>query len=145
MTVLASTGVEQPVEAPRGRPAARPRPVAVRRPHVVSPGASPRLTPTACKLEEPRRRTGLLVALGVAVALAVAGLGVLGNLSAQANVPTETATVRVGVGEGLWDVAARMAPDADRAAVVDRIKELNHLDSASVRPGQQLTVPVRRK
>jgi hypothetical protein len=39
-------------------------------------------------------------------------------------------------------VAARVAPDAPTAQVVQRIRELNKLDSASVDAGQTLIAPV---
>lgn len=73
-------------------------------------------------------------------------LAVVGSLSwlgqaASAGLPTETAVVRVGAGETVWDVAARVAPESDPGAVVQRIRELNGLVSSAVQPGQQLQVP----
>ncbi|TNC29238.1 LysM peptidoglycan-binding domain-containing protein [Amycolatopsis alkalitolerans] len=57
-------------------------------------------------------------------------------------VPERTATVTVGVGETLWDVAQEYAPSADTGAVVARIKQVNGLGDATVVPGLPLTVPV---
>ena len=54
---------------------------------------------------------------------------------------------RVGFGDlvrvlTLADVAARIAPDAATVQVVEQISELNMLSGTTVRPGQQLIVPV---
>ena len=58
-----------------------------------------------------------------------------------ATVPDRTAVVRVEPGESLLDLAERMAPSADRTAVVERIRELNGLPNSSIQPGQPLRVP----
>jgi ABC-type antimicrobial peptide transport system ATPase subunit len=72
----------------------------------------------------------------------VVGLGVLANAGSGAHtVPHRTAVVRVEPGEGLLDVAERVAPHSDASAVADRIRELNGLPDSAVRPGQPLTVP----
>ena len=46
------------------------------------------------------------------------------------------------MGENLQQVAHRVAPDAPVAQVVDRIRELNQLDSVAVDAGQTLIAPV---
>ncbi|SES48613.1 LysM peptidoglycan-binding domain-containing protein [Actinokineospora terrae] len=119
----------------RLRPPTRRRPVGA--PHVVAaPDCGPRRAPMS-----------LLVVLGLAalVAALVYGVGALANsVVVQSEVPSTTTVVRVAAGESLSDVAAKMAPDSDTTAVVERIRELNGLDDATVRPGQPLTVPVSR-
>lgn len=50
--------------------------------------------------------------------------------------------VVVQPGDTLWSVAQQADPDADPRAVVDRIKELNGLQSDSVGVGVVLQVPV---
>ncbi|GAB3572056.1 hypothetical protein GCM10027445_28510 [Amycolatopsis endophytica] len=112
------------------RPPTRARVVAGRRPGPVA----------ACRRRVPPRWPWL-TAVGVAVALAVTGLGVLAGALAP-GVPERTATVAVAPGETLWDLAKQYAPGSDTAAVVDRIEELNHLPAESVVPGLLLTVPV---
>lgn len=112
------------------RPPTRARVVAGRRPGPVA----------ACERRVPPRWPWLAAA-GIAIALAVTGLGVFaGSLGAE--VPDRTATVAVEPGETLWDLAQRYAPDSDTGAVVERIEELNHLPADSVVPGLLLTVPV---
>jgi predicted Zn-dependent protease len=81
----------------------------------------------------------LLVAVAVTLAV-VAGLGWLVQGSDPA-VPQRTSVTRVGAGETVWDVAARVAPQSDQRAVVDRIRRLNGLTNAEVVPDQQLQVP----
>ncbi|KAA9160007.1 hypothetical protein FPZ12_018725 [Amycolatopsis acidicola] len=79
--------------------------------------------------------------MGIAVALVVTGLGVFAQGMAEP-VPEQTATVTVGAGQSLWDVAHEYAPGADADAVVARIEQLNNLTDAVVVPGLPLTVPV---
>jgi LysM repeat protein len=50
--------------------------------------------------------------------------------------------VQVQTGETLQHLARRVAPDAPVGQVVDRIRELNQLDSAAVNAGQTLIAPV---
>jgi LysM domain len=58
------------------------------------------------------------------------------------SLPERTAVVQVLPGENLQRLAARVAPDAPVGNVVDRIKELNKLDSAALDAGQTLIAPV---
>jgi hypothetical protein len=50
--------------------------------------------------------------------------------------------VQVQPGENLQRLAARVAPDAPIGSVVERIRELNKLDSAALDAGQTLLAPV---
>lgn len=102
-------------------------------------GAPRLVVQAACR---PRQRISplSLFAVGAAVCVAVVGLGMLGNASAE-DVPTRTEVVRVQPGESLSDVAARMAPSSDQGAVIERIQELNSGVANGVRPGQPLRVP----
>jgi predicted Zn-dependent protease len=66
--------------------------------------------------------------------------GGVGDAAVQ--VPTRLSVVQVEAGETLQHVAQRVAPDAPVNSVVDRIKELNKLDSGSVLAGQTLIAPI---
>ena len=55
--------------------------------------------------------------------------------------PTPYTQTTVQPGETLWAVAKRVAPQHDPRALVDEIRELNHLSSASLQVGQQLLLP----
>jgi predicted Zn-dependent protease len=52
------------------------------------------------------------------------------------------AVVQVQGGEKLQHLAGRVAPDSPVADVVDRIRDLNNLDSAAVDAGQTLIAPI---
>lgn len=56
--------------------------------------------------------------------------------------PEQIAVVQVQPGENLQRLAARVAPDAPVGSVVERIRELNELDSAALDAGQTLIAPV---
>jgi hypothetical protein len=128
-SVASPRRVRQDTERPPGRSTAAPRVLA----------------PVACGHRKAPVPLSLVVALGVAVCLAVIGLAMLANLSAPgSSVPQGTAVVRVEPGESLLQLAERVAPGSDSAAVVERIMELNGLTGSTVRAGQPLAVPVER-
>ena len=87
------------------------------------------------------RRGRLVVVLTLLVVL-VAGfsLGMAGQAAAPSK-PHVAPTVTVQPGESLWQVATRVAPDADPRLVVDQLIRLNHLSGAGVAAGQQLVIP----
>ncbi|GAA3851402.1 hypothetical protein GCM10022243_16440 [Saccharothrix violaceirubra] len=119
-----------------GRPAAESRPATAPEP------------PRPAVPADRTRRTGLLrlLAYGVLTAVISACLALTyGYVSGAMTVPERTSVVYVQAGETLWDVAARSAPDSDVDAVVDRIRELNHLTSDEVLPGLALVVPDGRE
>lgn len=91
--------------------------------------------------------TTVSVALAGLAALITLWLGFLGHYSggrvdAPAQVSDRLAVVQVQAGETLAHLAARVAPEAPSAQVVQRIRELNKLDSASVDAGQTLIAPI---
>ncbi|MCT2584034.1 LysM peptidoglycan-binding domain-containing protein [Actinophytocola gossypii] len=90
----------------------------------------------------PRQRLSIpaMLAVGASVCLAVVGLGLLADSGAGA-VPERTEVVRVQPGESLTELAARMAPSSDQAAVVDRIRDLNGALAEDLQPGRPLRVP----
>ncbi len=57
-------------------------------------------------------------------------------------VPDRLGVVRVQSGESLQNLAARVAPDAPTGQVVDRIRELNSLESVALDAGQTLIAPI---
>ncbi|KUI11839.1 peptigoglycan-binding protein LysM [Mycobacterium sp. GA-1285] len=83
-----------------------------------------------------------LVAAGITVWLGLVAQfgGVVGTTSAT--VPDRLAVVQVQTGETLQQVAMRVAPDAPVGQVMDRISELNQLDSPALDAGQTLIAPV---
>ena len=98
----------------------------------------------------PHRRRPVSVAMTVTLA-AVAALITMwlisiaqarGGAAADSSVPAELAVVQVQPGENLQQLAARVAPGAPVSSVVEKIKNLNQLDSAALDAGQTLVAPV---
>ncbi|AFM16922.1 LysM domain-containing protein [Mycolicibacterium chubuense NBB4] len=96
------------------------------------------------------RRRPITPATTVVLALIAAGITVWlglvaqagGVVGRQAEIPGRLAVVQVQTGESLQQVAQRVAPDAPVADVVQRIRELNELKSATLDAGQTLLAPV---
>ncbi|MDG3011443.1 LysM peptidoglycan-binding domain-containing protein [Rhodococcus sp. D2-41] len=85
----------------------------------------------------------LLTALiTVATVLALVGLAHVRAGDTGSNLPTSVGVVQVRSGEGLGELAHRVAPGAGTGVMVERIKELNGLADSTVRQGQQLLVPM---
>ncbi len=61
---------------------------------------------------------------------------------ASASVPDQLAVVQVKSGETLAHLAARVAPQAPVSSVVERIRELNELQSPVIDAGQTLIAPI---
>jgi hypothetical protein len=136
------TQVHVDVPAQRTKPSAR-RAVPQRPPTRRRVAGAPRVLARA--MCAPRRpHLSLVWVLGVATVAcaAVVGLGALSTAVAP-SVPEETTVVQVKLGENLWELAGRVAPDSDPSAVVDRIRELNGVEG-TIHPGQPLTVPFQR-
>jgi hypothetical protein len=127
---LAGSGLRPPAaSAAASRPAPRARAVA---PRATSPRT--RLT-----------RRGRVVLLVVAALLLLAAISV-GRAGSQAATATENGPMlqqaTVQPGETLWAVAQRIAPKNDPREVVAQLRRINHLQSSSLRVGQQLLLPV---
>ncbi|MCR3721787.1 hypothetical protein LY15_003781 [Prauserella flava] len=126
------------VPADSRRPPTRRGPV---RPHT-------RIPVRACARTRITAQGWLLIAVAVGVFSFVVASGFVANAlaglggSGAGEVPAETAVVSVGAGESLWDIAESTAPEADPAAVVTRIEQLNDLAGGAVRTGTPLVVPV---
>ncbi|UXA10303.1 LysM peptidoglycan-binding domain-containing protein [Mycobacterium sp. SMC-8] len=116
------------------------------------PGAAPvrhRGTGVLMSRAPHRRRpvtpatTVLLALVAGAITLWLGLVGQFGSLAAgTAEVPGRLAVVQVHSGESLHQVAQRVAPGVPVADVVDRIRELNKLESAALAAGQTLIAPV---
>lgn len=143
--------VREVVSAP-GR--VRPRPVRVaHRPGPARPAVAPlRYRGTAIPVSRAAHPAARPVSATVTVALAglaaliTLWLGFLAHFSgdqpAPAALPDQLAVVQVQAGETLQQLAGRVAPDAPAAQVMQRIRELNKLDSAALDAGQTLIAPL---
>jgi nucleoid-associated protein YgaU len=105
------------------------------------PGASRRATAPAARLT---RRGRLLVSL-VALLLAVAGAVLLtGGGAALAGTDRPAVShrqVTVQPGQTLWQIAERTAPGSDPRETVQRILDLNGLQTSEVQAGTALMLP----
>jgi LysM repeat protein len=78
-----------------------------------------------------------LAALGLMVALPMLSGVRLYAASAQ-----HYATVTVQPGDTLWGLAsAHAGPSADVQEIVDRISDVNHLQTGALQPGERLRIP----
>lgn len=122
------------------------RPVGVARPRVV-PVASrraasgPAAAPTVGLRLTRRGRLCLLLLTAVVVATAFsAGRASAAARGAQPTRPPAGSVV-VQRGDTLWSVARGVAPSNDPRVTVERLRRLNHLPTAELRPGQRLLLP----
>ncbi len=138
MTASAQLSTRTPARTEQAVPSdARPmRPAALTRPLPAPPAPVPPIVAPA-----RGRRPACLVAVATVTLAVAAGLGFIGQGTATSGIPAETAVVRVGAGETVWDVARRVAPQSDQRAVVDRIRQLNGVVGSAVAPDQELLVP----
>jgi predicted Zn-dependent protease len=78
-----------------------------------------------------------LAALGLMVALPT-----LSSVRLYAATAQRYAVVTVRPGDTLWGIAAAHAgQSADVQEIVDRITDVNHLQSGAIQPGERLRVP----
>lgn len=86
------------------------------------------------------------VVLAVVAAAITVWLGLIAQFGAAAGgapaVPDQLGVVRVQSGESLQHLAARVAPDTPTHQVIDRIVELNGLESVALTSGQTLIAPI---
>ena len=134
--VLALTAPPAPV--PPSAPTLRNRQVRCVAPRPLVP-TQRGMTATRPSALRSGRLANVVAAATVTVAI-VGGLGWIGQ-DAAPGIPVKTAVTRVGGGETLWDVARRVAPQADQDAVVYRIRQLNGIVGSAIEPGQPLQVP----
>jgi LysM domain len=148
MTILDTREIQAaPVVRPGFRPAGTRR-----RPQSARPGGPPmcyRGTGVLMSRSSHRRRpitpvtTVVLALIAAAITVWLGLVAQLGGVAGSPDVlPDRLAVVQVQSGETLQHVAARVAPDAPVGQVVERIRELNQLESVAVDAGQTLIAPV---
>lgn len=151
MTILDTREIQaDSVLRPVARPGSRSA-EARRRPRASRPAAPLRYRGTGVLMSRAsHRRRPITPATTVVLALIAAGITVWLGLVAQlggvtgseAPVPARLAVVQVQTGETLQQVAHRVAPDSPVGQVVERIRELNQLDSVALDAGQTLIAPI---
>lgn len=89
-----------------------------------------------------RKRMSLMPAVALAALGAVITIPALSSSRLYAAAPQRFATVTVQRGDTLWTLAERRtASTGDVQATVDSIIAVNHLDGATIVPGEQLKIP----
>ncbi len=136
------------VDRPRSRPVAAPR----RRSRSQRPAGAPmRSRGTGVLVSRASHRRRPITPAATVVLALIAGaitlwLGLVaqfgGVVGSEAEMPARLAVVQVQAGESLQQVAQRVAPDAPVGDVVERIRELNELESVALDAGQTLIAPI---
>lgn len=89
-----------------------------------------------------RRRFTLMPAIMLAALSAMVTVPALSSMHLYAASAQKYATVVVRPGDTLWSIAAKHSGSADVQDTIDRISEVNHLNSASLAPGEHLRIPI---
>lgn len=83
----------------------------------------------------------LLVRLSILV-LVLAAILLLSSARVDAASPLQTVDHRVTAGDTLWDIARTVTePGEDTRTTVGIIRDLNDLETSTIRPGQVLLIP----
>jgi len=112
----------------------------------------PVIAPARCATARPAPRTEVrltrrgrvvvfVASLVVVLSAAFFGLTDRSVATDKAGRPEPTTVVMVGYGDTLWGIADEAAGDGSTSDMVDRIIDLNALDSGMVVAGQKLRVP----
>ncbi len=125
-----------PARRPPG-PAARSRRTSTR----LVPCAGATAAPSRAPLRLTRRARLLTTVSSVFCLLAVIGLAALNADPTRGSLQEAPASVVVGAGDTLWQIAAEVAPAEDPASVIRLLQAANDLDGAALQPGQVLVIP----
>ena len=89
-----------------------------------------------------RKRMSLMPALALAALGAIVAIPALSGSRLYAAGPERFTTVTVRAGDTLWSLAERRTNSgADVQRTIDTIVAANHLDSATIVPGEQIKIP----
>ena len=105
-----------------------PRPITTR---LEEPSILSQLTPRG------RRVFATLALAPIVLVLSLTG----SHRAAASDSAPKTQLVTIGQGESLWDIAVKVAPDADPRATIWTIKQLNDMVNSDLSYGQSLVVP----
>lgn len=89
-----------------------------------------------------RKRFTLMPAIALAALSLMVALPTLSSMRLYAATAQHYSTVIVRPGDTLWSIAAaRTSGSGDVQELVDRISDANHLQAATLQPGQRLRIP----
>ena len=114
-------------------------------PSALSPPATEPVAPRPAlpRAVYRRRRLGVLITIGLLVAVGLSVMGAPSSGASRSPLPaagTEAAAEYVvQPGDTLWSIAGDLAPDADRRAAVDQLAAVNA--GVDLQVGQRLVIP----
>jgi predicted Zn-dependent protease len=88
-----------------------------------------------------RKRITLMPMIALAGLSLMVSLPLLSSTHLYAASAHRYADVTVKPGDTLWSIAAAHSGDADVQDTIDRISEANHLQAATIQPGEHLRIP----
>ncbi len=89
-----------------------------------------------------RKRFTLMPVIALAALSLMVTLPTLSSMHLYAASAQRYTTVMVQPGDTLWSIAsAHTGSNADIQETIDRISEANHLQAASLQPGERLRIP----
>ena len=89
-----------------------------------------------------RKRASLMPAVALAVLGAIVTIPALSTSRFYAAAPERFATVTVQPGDSLWAIAERRTPSGGNVQdTIDTILAANHLEGATILPGQHIKIP----
>jgi LysM repeat protein len=89
-----------------------------------------------------RKRFTLMPAIALAALSLMVALPTLSSMRLYAATAQHYATITVQPGDTLWSIAAaHTSANSDVQELVDRISDANHLQAATLQPGQRLRIP----
>lgn len=121
-----------------------PRSIAPRSIAPRSSAAGSAASSSAPRLRITRRGRAVvatLVALPLAVAAVVIGIGQQAAAEQHSTSQSSYTYVTVQPGDSLWSIAGDVAPSADRRDTIDSIVDLNQLTSGELVAGERIAVP----
>ena len=89
----------------------------------------------------PRKKVTLMPVIALAALSLMVAVPTLASTRLYAAGTQRFTTVVVGHGDTLWSIAAAHTGDADVQETIDRIAAVNHLNGATLQPGQHLQIP----
>ena len=114
----------------------RPRPATSAR-----PSARPAAAPPPAKVRLTRRGRAVVLLVLATLLLVAFSLGRTSADAGSSGAATPRPTTVVQPGETLWEIARRVAPEADPRATVARLRQMNDLGSTPIVAGQRLVLP----
>ena len=106
--------------------------------------SAPASKPATVRLRITRRGrvvVTLLLAAPLIVVAALFGPGAVGAVAGTQSSGAQFEHVTVSSGQSLWQIAEKVAPNADPRDVVSDIVDLNGLSGSVVVPGERLAIP----